>query len=183
MAPAARQDRQQDKRRRLVIWSGTAALMALPVLAIRAAERTPSDPGDYIFLALLLTGVGLAYELAARVPDRSTYLAACGAAAAAALLSVWINLAVGIIGSEDNPANLIYASVIVVALGGVFLARLEPRAMARAMTAAATAQLLAFVIALSAGHGFTGPITVFFTALWLIAAWLFRSSAHPTSAL
>ncbi len=49
--------------------------------------------------------------------------------------------------------------------------------MARAMVAAAIAQVLVFVFALVGGLGFTGPITVFFTALWLIAGWLFRKAA------
>ena len=35
----------------------------------------------------------------------SAYRAAVGVAIAAAFILVWMNLAVGIIGSEDNPAN------------------------------------------------------------------------------
>nr|MBA3525748.1 hypothetical protein [Sphingomonas sp.] len=35
--------------------------------------------------------------------------------------------------------------------------------------------------ALIAGLGFTGPITVFFTALWLIAAWLFQRAGRGAS--
>ena len=148
--------------------------MALPILIIRATQTAVRDPGDYGFLIILLTGVGIAYEVASRVPARSAYLAAWIIAAATALLNVWINLAVGIIGSEDNPANLIYAGVIAVAIGDALLARFQPLGMARAMIGTAAAQLLIFVIALAAGLGFTGPITIFFSALWLIAAWLFR---------
>ena len=148
--------------------------MALPILIIRATQTAVPDPRDYGFLIILLTGVGIAYEVASRVPARSAYLAAWIIAAATALLNVWINLAVGIIGSEDNPANLIYAGVIAVAIGDALLARFQPLAMARAMIGTAAAQLLIFVIALAAGLGFTGPITIFFSALWLIAAWLFR---------
>lgn len=152
--------------------------MLLPVLALRSIEEVAWDPGDFMFLAILLGGVGIAYELAARVTDRSAYLAAAAIALAAAFLSTWINLAVGIIGSEDNPANWIYAGVLAVALAGAALARFRPLGMARAMVAAAIAQALAFVTALAAGLGFTGPITVFFAALWLMAAWLFRRSAR-----
>ena len=34
----------------------------------------------------------------------------------AAFLLIWINLAVGIIGSEDNPANLMYGAVLLLGL-------------------------------------------------------------------
>ena len=148
LTQGATQDRQQGARRRFAIWGGTAALMALPILIIRATQTAVRDPGDYGFLIILLTGVGIAYEVASRVPARSAYLAAWIIAAATALLNVWINLAVGIIGSEDNPANLIYAGVIAVAIGDALLARFQPLGMARAMIGTAAAQLLIFVIAL-----------------------------------
>lgn len=171
-------------RRRLAVWIGTAALMLLPVLAIRGMEPAAWDlPGDFIFLAILVAGVGAAYELAVRAAVGTAYPVAAGIAVAAALLQIWINLAVGIIGSEDNPANLIYGGVLAVAIGGAVLARFRPFGMACAMAATAVAQALSFVAALIAGLGFTGPITVFFAALWLIAAWLFRKAAEDRSAM
>ncbi len=94
-------------RARLTVWGGAAAIMALPVLALRTIDELTSDPGDFMFLAILLAGVGGAYELAARVKWQIAYRAALCMALAAALLSSWINLAVGIIGNEDNPANWI----------------------------------------------------------------------------
>jgi hypothetical protein len=54
--------------------------------------------------------------------------------------------------------------------------------MARAMVATALAQALVFAAALIAGLGFTGPITVFFAALWLTSAWLFRKAAREQTA-
>ena len=178
-ASAHIQGRGIQARRRLAVWGGAAALMLLPVLAVRGTDPAAWDPpGDFIFLAILLAGVAIAYELAARVPERRAYAAGAGVALAAGLLSAWINLAVGIIGSEDDPANLVYAGVIAVALIGAALARFRPSGMARAMAAAAIAQALAFAVALVGGLGFTGPITVFFTALWLISAWLFGRAAR-----
>ena len=165
------------KPRRLTVWSTVAGLMVLPVLAVRDIDDLTSSPGDFMFLLILLAGVALAYELGVRVTGRSAYPVALGIALAASFGSIWINLAVGIIGSEDNPANLIYAGVIAVATAGALLGRFQPLNMARTMVAAAIAQMLAFVLALVAGFGFTGPITVFFTALWLISSWLFGKAA------
>ncbi len=170
-----------DGRLRFAVLGTAGALMLLPVLAMRAVERTPSDPGDFIFLAILLAGVGIAFEVAARVPRHRAYRAAVGFAAAAAFLHSWINLAVGTIGNEDNPANLIFYAVFAVAIGGAIAARFKPDGMARAMLATAIAQMLVLVGALIAGLGFTGPITVFFTALWLMAAWLFQRAGRGAS--
>jgi hypothetical protein len=162
-------------RSRAQLWAGAAALMLLPVLGIRGTARANWDlPGDLMFLFILLGGVVFAHELTVRVPCRSAYRAAVALSFITALSSAWINLAVGIIGSEDNPANLIYAGVIAVAVIGGVLGRFRPRAMVLTMLATAAAQVLVFVIALAVGLGFTGPITVFFTALWLASAALFK---------
>ena len=163
---------------RLAVWLGAASLMLVPVVAIRGIDAAAWDPpGDFIFLAILLAGVGIAYELAVRVSDRNAYRVAAGIALVAGLFQIWINLAVGVIGSEDNPANLIYAVVLAVAAGGAVVARLRPLGMARAMAATALAQALAFAVAWVAGLGFTGPITILFVGLWLASALLFRRAA------
>ena len=168
---------------RLKVWFGSAALMLVPVLAVRGTGPAAWDPpGDYMFLGILLLGVGIAYEVARRVPLRRAYAAGLGLALWAALLSIWINLAVGIIGSEDDPANWLYAGVIAVAASGAALVRFRSAGMAALMLVTAGVQALVFLIALFAGLGFTGPITVFFTGLWLISSWLFRRAAQAGSA-
>jgi hypothetical protein len=156
--------------------------MLLPVVATRLTDRTPLDPGDFVFLGLLLVGVGGAYELAARATDRRAYRVGLAIALTAALLQAWINLAVGIIGSEENPANWLYGGVLAVAIAGAVVARFQPVGMGRTMVAAAIAQAVVFVVALVAGLGFTGPITVFFAALWLIAASLFHRASRKQGA-
>lgn len=175
-----RQDLILEPRRRVILVALVGALMVVPVAVWRLIDGAKSDPGDFIFLAILLAGVALALEVAARVKAGRAYTAGAGLALVAASLSIWINLAVGIIGSEDNPVNLMYGGVIAVALVGALIARFRPRGMAFAMAGAAVAQLLAFIGALAAQVGFTGPITIFFVALWLIAAWLFgRAQSAP----
>jgi hypothetical protein len=165
-------------RRSLTVWAGAAALMALPVIAIRSVDGAESDPGDFVFLLILLVGVGGAYELATRVPERAAYGAGIALALAAALLSGWINLAVGIIGSEDNPANWVFAAPPAAALLGALMSRFRAAGMAGAMVAAAIAQGATFIVAIAADLGFTGPITIFFVSLWLLSAMLFRRAAR-----
>lgn len=112
------------------------------------------------------------------------YGAGAGVALVAAFLQVWMNLAVGIVGNEDNPVNLGFFGVVVTAGACAFTARFRAAGMARAMLAVAGVQaLLAMVIATAPSNardavGVLG-LSGFFTALWLASAALFHRSARP----
>jgi hypothetical protein len=107
-------------------------------------------------------------------------------ALAATVFLVWINGAVGIIGREDNPANLMFFAVIAVALAGSLAARLNPRGMALAMTIAAGGEfIVAFiVVALRLGAseppGLVGVVGLIatFGLLFLVSAWSFLKAAQ-----
>ena len=163
----------------------TACILLLPLVAMQFTEEVNWDLFDFAFMGALLFGTGLAYELVARKAGTIAYRAGVGVALAAAFLLVWMNLAVGLIGNEEDPANLMYGGVLAVGFIGAFIARFQPHGMARALFATALTQALVAVIALIAGWGSTGPIwprgilmaTGFFVALWLGSAWLFQKAA------
>jgi hypothetical protein len=165
-------------RFRIAAWGSAAALLALPLLAMRFSDEVNWGAEDFAFAAALVLGVGLACELAVRRSADAAYRAAAAVALAAAFLLVWANAAVGIIGSEDNPANRMYPGVLAVGILGAAAARFRPRGLARAMVATAAAQAAVAVVALLAGVGSAGGITAFFAALWLLSAWLFRRAAR-----
>jgi len=124
--------------------------------------------------------------LTRRRPGNTKYKFAVGIALVAAFFLFWVNGAVGIIGDENNDANLMYWGVLAVGGIGAVIARFQPHGMARALFATALAQALVAVIALIGGLGSTGPIwpwdvlilTGFFAALWLVSALLFRHAAR-----
>ncbi len=168
----------------------TAFILLLPLLAMQLTDEVVWDLADFAVAGVLLFGAGLTYELIARKAGHIAHRAAVGVAVAAALLLVWINLAVGIIGNEGNPANLMYIGVLAVGIIGALIARFQPHGMARALFATALAQMLVVVIALAARLGTSGPVwprdvliaTGFFATLWLGSALLFRraSASVPT---
>ncbi len=117
----------------------------------------------------------------------TAYRAAVALALAAALILVWMNLAVGLIGTEDNPANLMYGGVLAVGIIGAIIARFRPHGMARALFAMALAQALVPVIALIIGKPQVTSVEVilgvlvvnaFFVMLFLGSALLFRLAAR-----
>ncbi|MEE9609926.1 MAG: hypothetical protein V3W19_01675, partial [Desulfatiglandales bacterium] len=167
----------------------TAFILLLPLLAMQFTDEVVWDLTDFAVAGALLFGAGLTYELVARKAGNIAYRAAVGLAVAAALILIWVNLAVGLIGSKDNPANLIYVGVLAVGIIGAIIARLQSHGMARALFATALAQALIAVIALIAGMDpYPGSsvseivnLNVFFVALWVGSALLFRRASATGS--
>ena len=138
---------------------------------------------DFVAAGLLLAMVAGCFLLARRWWSQPAYLAGLAVAVGAGLVTAWVSLAVGIIGAEGNPANLIYAAVILVAAVGAALARLEAGGMSRAMLAAAGVQAAAcgVAVAVTAGQGVGFAPVVSFNMLlllaFLVSAGLFRFQA------
>lgn len=161
------------------------AILLIPGAAMAFKVRGWAwGPESFVGAWIILVGVGLAYRLVARKATGLAYRVATGLGLLAGLALLWINGAVGLIGSEENPANLLYGAVLVVGGLGVLLARLEARGMSWALFATAAAQFLVPVVALVARpHDFSpGVAPVFglnfvFVLLFVASAWLFRRAA------
>ena len=184
------EDQQAGSRRRSRLrvggWGLAALLLLLPFVAMQVSDDVRWGAADFIlFGAMLLLSGGLA-ELITRSSASGFHRAGAGFAVAACFLLLWVNLAVGFLGSEDNPANLMFAGVVAVAICGAFLARFRSAGMVWAMIAAAAAQVLAGIVGLGAGLASPGAAgiyevvmgTALFGGLWLAAAALFRKAAR-----
>jgi hypothetical protein len=142
-------------------------------------EEVAWTPFDFVVAGFMLLAACGTCELGARMSSSTAYRAAIGIAVVAGFLVVSINLAVGIIGTEGDPANLMFGGVLMVGAVGAFIARFQPPGMARALFATAVAQALVAVIALVAGLGFEAVVlSAFFAALWLLSAGLFRKATR-----
>ena len=90
----------------------TAFILLLLFLVMQFTDKVDWNQVDFAFAGALLIGVGLTYEWLKRKSGNFTYRAALIVALAAAFLLFWVNAAVGIIGDEGNPANLMYIGVL-----------------------------------------------------------------------
>ncbi|RPH74853.1 MAG: hypothetical protein EHM80_17245, partial [Nitrospiraceae bacterium] len=90
---------------RKAVWGTAAFLWLLPLVAMQfTAEVNLAETIAYGVILLAAAGT---YELASALRTRNiTYRIAVGVALAAAFLLGWMNGAVGIIGNEGQPANL-----------------------------------------------------------------------------
>ncbi|MGI4822167.1 MAG: hypothetical protein ACRYFV_13235 [Janthinobacterium lividum] len=166
----------------------TAFLLLIPLVAMQFTHEVAWTLADFVVAGGLLVGAGLTYVLIARLATTATYRVAVGVAVLAGLLLVWANLAVGLVGSEHNPANLLYGGVLAVAAIGALVARFRPAGMARAMFGAALTYVVVTAIALvgwppgAAAEPTVNLVPVLvanaaFAALWAASGWLFRRAS------
>ena len=118
--------------------------------------------------------------------ENINYKTALVLAIATALILFWVIGAVGVLGADGDPADLMYIGVLAVGVTGAIIVRFQPMGMARAMIATALAQTLVTVIALIIGKQDAPYMSVFeivslngfFVTLFLGSALLFQKSAR-----
>jgi hypothetical protein len=153
-------------------WAFSAVLLILPAIAMQFTGEVDWSASDFMVMGALLGTIGLCTEYLVRRSGSTAYRIGAVIAMATAFLTIWVNLAVGMIG-DDNPYNLLFLGVLGVAVAGSIFSSFKPAGMARAMFATGAAQ------ALVAGFGFTtdprGAIFGMMFALpWVLSGGLFR---------
>lgn len=169
------------KRLRPLPWIGAAALLMLPLVAMRFTDEVQWSGVDVLVMALLLAAVCAAFELGLRKAPNSTCMLATGMAVGTGFLLAWVTLAVGIIGNENEPANLMFFGVLAIGLVAVIRSGLQPRRLAMAALVVAVAQLAATAATAVLAEGPVFLLSAIFAVLWLIAAWLFALSARQAA--
>lgn len=164
---------------RPVGWFMVALVLLFPLIAMQFEQRlrwgVNWTVGDFLVAALLLCSTGAALELAVRINGSLAYRAGAFLGIGVALVMIWANLAVGLVGSEDNAANVWFMTVPLVGLIVSALGKFSARAMVRAMLAMAVVQALVGLIV--GGGGETVALTLAFGSCWLASAWLFARAA------
>lgn len=162
---------------RITAWSGAALLLLAPLAAMQVTREVQWTASDFAVFGIMLAVPLAVLEVALRASGDFAFRIAVVIALGAAFLMTWANLAVGIIGNENDPLNDLFFGVLLVGVVGAFVARFRPEGLARTMAAMAAAQALIAVIALVQGH-FVVVLTGVFVTAWLMSAWLFRKAAR-----
>ena len=182
----------QNTTKRLMVWAVVVALIVMIPLAMQFTNEVQWD--EAVAYSVILLAAGGFYELWQWLKTRTrAYRVAFGIGLVGVLLLGWVSGAVGIIGSEDNPVNLMYWAVFAVGLIGSLISRFKPRGMARTLFATALVQVLVPVVALiispEVSWGNVGVIGVFvvnsiFALLFVVSALLFlhASAVGPKQA-
>ena len=153
---------------------GALAVLMVPLAASQVVKGWNWPVGSFVFVYVLFFATGMAYALIARKMNAWAYKVGVGLALVTGFALGWSNMVH--VADSENPANLVYYSVLVVGAVGALLARLEARGLAYTLFAmAATLALIVVILPLGAppdlarnmaiGHG---VFIVLFTASGLL---------------
>lgn len=164
----------------------TAALLMIPLIAMQFSEDVVWTLSDFIFAGIMIFGTGITYTLVTRKSEEVAYRVAVGFALFTGLFLIWSNLAVGLIGSENNEFNLLYFLVIGVGVMGAFIAKFKATGLMFTLFTMAAAQGVITIAALLTGMADVPESSVyeilavngFFITLFVVAAMLFRYAAE-----
>lgn len=170
----------------LCLAAGTAAILMIPFIAMQFTSEVVWTLSDFIIAGVLIMGTGCAYLFVTRKPGPIAYRVAVGLALGTGFFLIWSNLAVGVIGSEDNPINLWFFGVIAIGIIGAFISGFKADGMVITLFATAIAQALIAFVAIFGGYYQSPPSSVieilgvngFFVTLWVVSALMFRYAAQ-----
>lgn len=170
---------------RLIVWTIIVALLLLILVARQLTNEVQlNETSAYI---LILLAIGGFYELWQWLKIQTRiYRIAFGIGLMGMSFLGWVSGAVGIIGSENNPVNLMYWAVFAAGLIGSLVSRFKPLGMAYTLFVTALIQESIPVIALisspKVSWGDAGVIGVFilnsiFAVFFIVSGLLFRLAA------
>lgn len=164
---------------RLALWGGALLVLALPYLTMQVSSEMNWTGFDFVTFGVMLAVACGGVELAVHLSDQNSYRIAAILALGGGFLMVWANLAVGIIGNENNPQNLLFFGVLAVGVIGALLSRFRASGLVLTLRTMAVAQLLLGIAAWALDWAFLPVFTLFYVALWGMAAQLFAKAACP----
>ena len=149
---------------RRIVWAIVVVLILIILLAMQFTNEVQWN--EAVAYGVLLMMAGGFYELWQWLKTRTrVYRIAFGVGLAGMLFLGWVSGAVGIIGSENQPVNLIYWAVPATLLTGALISRFKSGGMARTLFVTALIQVLIPVVALiispEVSWGNAGVIGVF----------------------
>lgn len=166
-------------RLRIAIWGLAAGLWLLPLVAMQFTDEVNWTTFDFVFWAGMLLVACAAYEVVSRMSPSRAYRAGVGVAVVTGFLVVWVNGAVGMIGSEGNAYNLLFLVALVAGAAGALLSWFRPAGMAWSLYATAAIHGAVALVALVAGGDVRGAVfALCFVLPWLFSAGLFRIAAR-----
>jgi hypothetical protein len=160
----------------------TVIILMVPLVAMQFTDEVNWSIMDFLLMGSLIFGTGVLFVLVMRLSRNIVYKVASGLAIGATFFMVWVNLAVGLIGAGPHAGNLMYAGVIAVLIGGIYMSRFKAAGLERTMYATAFAFVLHTAIALVANmQNYPSSsvmeiigVNLFFASPYVVAGLLFR---------
>ena len=85
---------------RTTLWATAALVFLIPLVAMQFTNEIAWDRTDFIIFAAMLVAACSAFEIAASLTRNTIYRTVAGIGIAVVFFLVWLDLAVGIVGSN-----------------------------------------------------------------------------------
>lgn len=162
----------------------TVIILMIPFVAMQFTSEVDWSVSDFLIMGALIFSTGLTYVLINRFAPNWVYRIAIIVALGTTFLMIWVNMAVGPIGSGPNAGNIMYAVIVLVVVIGILVSRLRSSGMERTMYAMVSALIVLTGIALLSGmNQYPGSssteivsVGAFFASLFLLAGLLFHAA-------
>lgn len=161
---------------RVIGWGAAAALLALPFVAMQFTREVNWTASDFVFAGVLFALVGLGLEVAFRASSSWAWRGGAALLVLSCFALLWVNAAVGMIGDGPTTHNLLFVSLVPLALAGAAIVRLRAAGMAFVAGAAGLAQVA--IAASALGIDQRGAVfSIVMSGSWFLAAILFAAAA------
>jgi len=161
------------------MWAGAALILAVPAIAMQFSKEIAWGIEDFLVVGVLLAAVCGTIELALRASTSALYRVGVALAAIGGFLLVFVNLAIGIIGDEQNPKNLIFFAIPALGFLGALIGRFKAALLVKLLVIMAALQLSTIFMAPAELLRVMIPFTGLFVGLWLLSALLIHRSIRP----
>ncbi|GAB4147062.1 MAG: hypothetical protein OHK0017_08330 [Patescibacteria group bacterium] len=126
----------------------TSDFLLLPLVGMQISTDIMWTTFDFIFAGSIIFIALLSFEFLISKISNIEFKLASGLTVASTTFLLWTNLAVGLIGNENEAANYMYLVVIAVIIAGTAISKFKPRNMAYTLFVAALIQASITLIAL-----------------------------------
>lgn len=162
---------------------GALAALMVPLVASQIVEGWNWPPKAFVLVYVLFFLTGMAYAIIARRMSAWSYKVAVGVSLAAGFGLGWSNMVH--VADSENPANLLYFSVLIIGIIGACLARLKPQGLALTLfVMAATMALISLLLPSGAPPDMARRMAIGHTGLTILFAasgLLFRHASQSVS--
>lgn len=161
-------------------------ILLIPFTAMQFTAEVNWTLFDFMVAGTLIFTAGFTYLFITRTSSLVSYKIAVGFAVLSSLFMIWSNLAVGIIGSEDNLINLLYFTIPAGALISALWVRFSTRGLMTTMYGCAIGvgliTAIAFLSGMQHAQGSSSmeiiAVNSLFIVLFVLSALLFRYAAY-----
>lgn len=170
-------------RWRVFAWGLVGTLWLAPLVAMGLSAQWQWGLEDFLYWSALLGAAGVGLEAVQRALGNGAFRCAAGLSILLTLMLVYLNAAVGLIGSDGDVANWLILAVPMAGLAVAAASQFRPAGMIRAMlTMAAVQSMIAALVHVAALAPRDQPpkhlvLSGGFVLAWLGCAWLFGRAA------